>query len=511
MPTTPQPSDGASMPEASIARALEEGLNPQRKLIAELMHSQALARGDFAPAIRQVTETAARLLRCERVSVWRRCGTSGIDARIECVDLFERGPARHSQGSVIHEKYAPRYFAAIAEERTLTAHDARIDPRTSEFTTAYLEPLGITAMLDAPVFVRGELVAIVCHEHVGEPRRWQFWEELVAGTSSDFVALLLEAEGWHAAERALREERDALERKVAERTAALRASEESLRTLLAVTPVALVVARIADHSVLFANPRAFALFDFPSDTPMGLNATQLWVDDAEHRHFVASASSGRVDGMEVRLRTRSGHTFWARLSAQPMQYGGEETLLATIDDITAQKQAEARLRELATRDVLTGIHNRRSLIELGQSELDRARRYSRPFAAAMIDIDHFKRVNDERGHAAGDEVLRAVVNSTSDALRGSDLFGRWGGEEFVVLLPETDLGAAHRVLERVRAAVAATPFAVGDGPPVSVSISIGVAEWTGIEALETLVQRADQALYTAKHQGRNRVELAPPA
>ena len=106
---------------------------------------------------------------------------------------------------------------------------------------------------------------------------------------------------------------------------------------------------------------------------------------------------------------------------------------------------------------------------------------------------------------------RRRCTRTGDALRGSDLLGRWGGEEFVVLLPETDLGAAQRVLERVRAAVAAVPITSSGGPAVPVTISIGVAEWTGIEALESLVERADQACYAAKHGGRDRVELAAPA
>jgi diguanylate cyclase (GGDEF)-like protein/PAS domain S-box-containing protein len=499
---------GSQTGELAIARIVEESLNPQRKLIAELMHSDALTSGDIGRALRQVTEVASRALRVDRASVWRICG-DGQRRRIECTDLYEAETRNHSSGTVIEEERAPRYFQALAAERTIAAHDAREDPRTSEFYESYLHPFGITAMLDSPVFVRGKMVAVVCHEHVGGSRRWHFWEELIAGTCSDFVALVLEAEGWMEAERALRSERDALEQKVAERTAALRQSEEGLRALLDVTPIALVLTS-QDHRVIFANPRAFALFEVPADAPLGFDAREYWVNQAERERILSEAAKGPIDGIETELRTKSGRRFWGRLSAQRLHWAGEPALLSCVDDITPQKRAEAQLRDLATRDVLTGIHNRRSLIEIGIQELDRARRYGRPLTAAMIDVDHFKRVNDAHGHAIGDEVLRSIVRATTDLLRGSDAMGRWGGEEFVVILPETDLRAAQRVLERIRSTIAQRPREAGD-LKLHVTISIGIAEWTGIESLPALVERADRACYAAKHAGRDRVELALPA
>jgi diguanylate cyclase (GGDEF)-like protein len=506
----PQPSKGEPSRDdwTTVARGVEEALHPQRKLLAELMHSCALADGDIARALQQVTEAAAAALRVPRASVWRLCGDDA-GQRIECVDLFESLSGRHTAGLTIAEATAPRYFRALAGERAIAAHDAATDPRTSEFADSYLRPLGITAMLDAPVFVRGKMVAVVCHEHVGGPRHWQFWEELIAGTCADFVALVLESQGWATAERALRAERDALERKVAERTAELAASEQALRTLIDVSPVALVLSRQRDHTIVFANARAFALFEVAPGTPLALDAGQFWPQPEDRQRFLAAVAAGRVDGFEVELRTQTGRLFWARLSADRLSWQGEAAVLASVDDITLHKRAETQLRELAARDVLTGVHNRRSLTDAGLHELDRARRYDRPLTVAMIDVDHFKQVNDAHGHAVGDEVLRAVVRGTQALLRGSDLLGRWGGEEFVVVLPETALGAAQLVLDRVRAALETTPTLVGD-LRVSVTVSIGIAEWTGIESLQSLVERADQACYAAKRAGRNRVELALP-
>ena len=506
-------SEGSDDGVDRAARAAEQTLKPTRKLLAELMQSEALAAGDFERAIQQVTETASTALRVERASVWKLAGTPGVDARIECVDQFLRGTGQHTQGAIIEERLAPTYFAALATERSMVAHDATSDPRTREFTDGYLRTHRITAMVDTPVFVRGKMVALVCLEHTESFRRWQFWEEFIAGTCADFVALVLEAQGWAAAERALREERDALERKVTERTAELRASEEGLRALLEVTPVALVATALDDNRVLFSNPRARTLFEASGDTLSGVDAAPMFTDPEERERFVAAALGAGLHGTEVQLRTFGGRRFWGRVSTHRVTYQGREALLSSIDDITPLKQVEAGLREMATRDALTGAHNRRSLIDFGINEMERTRRYQRAFCAAMIDVDHFKRVNDTHGHAVGDEVLRSLVRTTSDLLRGSDLLGRWGGEEFVVLLPETDLGAANLVLGRVREKIAATPIIANTDPPtppIHVTISIGIAEWTGIEALEHLVERADQACYVAKREGRDRVVLAHP-
>ena len=145
------------------------------------------------------------------------------------MDLFERSQPRHSAGGVIRATDAPRYFEALQQERAITKHDACTDPRTSEFRSGYLEPNRITSMLDAPVFVRGRMVGVVCHEHTGPARRWEFAEELLAGTFADFVALVMETADWQRADEALRVERDALETKVLERTAELTASKSRLR------------------------------------------------------------------------------------------------------------------------------------------------------------------------------------------------------------------------------------------------------------------------------------------
>jgi diguanylate cyclase (GGDEF)-like protein/PAS domain S-box-containing protein len=477
----------------------------RRIALADLMHAQALGQEDMRGAINQITETAAQVMQVERASVWRLVDDG---AAIECIDLYERTPARHSAGVRIAAVDVPRYFAALQRERAIRADDAPTDERTNEFTAGYLTPLGITAMLDAPIFVRGAMVGVVCHEHVETPRRWTFSEELLAGTFADFVALVLETQAWHRAEEALRIERDALESKVEERTRDLQSSEANQRSLLELSPVSMVLTRTSDHKVVFANRRAAEMFEVSVEQSIGQSALDFWVDPTDRDKFLAVLyRDGRVDDLEARLKARSGRQFWARVSAQRLRFGGEDTLLGAMVDITEQRMAQERLRDLATHDALTGTYNRRHLEEILRKELGRALRYGRPLAIAMLDADHFKLVNDNHGHPTGDAVLREIAERFRRTLRANDVLGRYGGEEFTVVFPETQLGEATVVAERLREAIAELPIIVG-GRAIEMTVSIGVAAMADVPDLQALVGRADEALYAAKRDGRNLVRTA---
>lgn len=162
-------------------------------------------------------------------------------------------------------------------------------------------------------------------------------------------------------------------------------------------------------------------------------------------------------------------------------------------------------RRLANNDGLTGLPNRRRASERLEVEVSRSRRYKNPMAVALCDVDHFKQVNDRFGHNMGDEVLVQVARALHASLRQVDLVGRWGGEEFLVILPETELTGARIVGERLRKAVEALP-AFADGPE-KITCSVGMAVFDGDTSTAAFVDRADQALYRAKRAGRNRCEL----
>lgn len=173
--------------------------------------------------------------------------------------------------------------------------------------------------------------------------------------------------------------------------------------------------------------------------------------------------------------------------------------------IVRQRELEQELRDFAYTDELTKVNNRRRFLELAQVELKRARRFGHPLSIGMIDLDELKQINDEWGHAAGDEVIAGVAQIAVNAVRDVDIFGRYGGDEFVVLLVETNLQGAMTAADRVRTRVAAHEFAVDDHT-LTTSVSIGLAALGVGESLGDVLERADKALYFAKVNGRNRTE-----
>ena len=169
-------------------------------------------------------------------------------------------------------------------------------------------------------------------------------------------------------------------------------------------------------------------------------------------------------------------------------------------------QANARLKELAERDELTGVSNRRCWINEGRLAFEHSLESGHPLSVLILDLDHFKLVNDNWGHLAGDEVLRTFCQRLQDLLRSTDQVGRWGGEEFAVLLPDTDLEQASFVAEKLRGGIAATRFKLTNGVVLDITASIGVTcRLERDRFIDDLFMRADAALYEGKRGGRNRV------
>lgn len=198
---------------------------------------------------------------------------------------------------------------------------------------------------------------------------------------------------------------------------------------------------------------------------------------------------------------------------EPEFTNNDLTLLEAMANQAAMAIENARLFEeverLAVTDELTGLNNRRGFFDLGRREMERAQRTHRPVTALMLDLDSFKRINDTFGHAVGDEVLRHLGDRCRRAVRDIDLVGRYGGEEFCVLLPETDLKTALEVAERIRSSIADQPFDTAAGPlAIRISIGLALASEDGGETVETLLDRADTAMYYVKQEGGNAVKSA---
>ena len=299
--------------------------------------------------------------------------------------------------------------------------------------------------------------------------------------------------------------------------------ESNLRLTLALDAAGIAIHEWdVQSNRLIWDDRLYEFWGLPPGTPISeaLFIQGIHPDDRERVQNdvprLMEPSSDRTRSIQYRVvGIETGIERWLELHGQ-MHFNVDEQamrFLGTAMDISQRKQMEEALRQseqryqqLAYQDGLTGLTNRRRLFELGEIELERARRYSRALSAIMLDADHFKRVNDSYGHAVGDLVLRELAQCCLSSLRDADLVGRYGGEEFVILLPETLLPDACLFAERLRHTVAAQSITIAGQSSLSITISIGVAVLDeDMPNLEKLIEAADQALYQAKQHGRNRV------
>ena len=237
-------------------------------------------------------------------------------------------------------------------------------------------------------------------------------------------------------------------------------------------------------------------------------------DEAVQGRALQQVDLARRDGWHIDegwRRRKDGSRYWCQslVSAVEEKTGEITGFSVVLRDVTERKSTGDEIRRLLITDQLTGVSNRARFYELAEAEYARWKRFRQPLSALMIDIDHFKRINDTYGHAAGDEVLKQVAVSLQTGLRSIDVIGRLGGEEFAILLPSIDLEGAEMVAERLRRTIAGLS-PISDGTAIPVTISVGVAQISGgAREFDGLLKAADAALYGAKQGGRNKVVVQP--
>jgi diguanylate cyclase (GGDEF)-like protein/PAS domain S-box-containing protein len=283
----------------------------------------------------------------------------------------------------------------------------------------------------------------------------------------------------------------------------------------------LLVASLTDYAVIVLdpdgivrswNPGAERIKGWTADEIVGRSFETFYTPESlavghPDRELERARAMGRYDEEGWRVRA-DGTRFWAHFVITAL-FDPDGHLVGfgkVTSDLTDRKHAEeqlantlALLRDTALSDALTGLANRRAWDDGLLREVARARRAGTTLCVAAVDVDHFKTMNDEQGHGAGDRFLRRAAAAWRTALRASDLLARTGGEEFAVALPDCDLEAAMRVGDRFR-----------ELTPAGLTCSVGVAQWDGEESRDALLQRADRALYAAKHAGRDRTLAAGP-
>lgn len=293
-----------------------------------------------------------------------------------------------------------------------------------------------------------------------------------------------------------------------QREQTLLSAEQHLRSVLEILPYPIYITRIADGQLLFVNRKTCLLFQQSAGQLLKSFSGTFFVnpnDREELRQLLDTIPD--IRDVEVMMKTAQGREFMAEIAAIKMDYAGQSAVLVALNDISARKEMEAELFRQASTDALTSLANRRHFMNLAEQEVRRAHRFGRPLTIMMLDLDHFKKINDTYGHGIGDSVLRETSRRAGESLRQSDVMGRLGGEEFAVLLPETDMRAARDVAERLRQHLAEQPI-MADHTGISCTVSIGLAALAKDDSsIDHVLERADHALYRAKKQGRNRVEI----
>ena len=265
-------------------------------------------------------------------------------------------------------------------------------------------------------------------------------------------------------------------------------------------------------TVVIFNKAAEKLTGYTMDEVIGkLHITQVYHPEKLARlikkliYSPEHGGEGKLEGFEVDVTTKDGRTVPIRLSATLIHKDGQEIgSVGFFHDLTLKNEMEARLLELSIRDGLTGLFNHRHFHSTLSKELERAERYNRPLSLIVLDLDNFKQCNDQFGHIEGDTILQLVGKTAQKILRATDAAFRYGGDEFVIILPETSLSSASTVAEKFREEFkSACPYRISSEKAggLEVTLSLGVAQVGQGEETESLMKRADLAMYEAKRSG----------
>ena len=416
--------------------------------------------------------------------------------------------------------------------RFLTEHTADIIwTMDMEFRTTYMSPsvervLGFTA----EEWMRLRFDEIATPESVS--REYAELQRQLAleasGTADPNRTLTLEIEMYHKngstvwmelAMRAIRDDAGKLvgmvgvSRDITERRktiSALRESEERFRSLFEQSMDAIYVAA-PDGRILEANQAWMDLFGYTREDLTTLKAVDVYAEPGVRDDSLKRIAEEGYVKDAIRLKKKDGSVFDCERSVVALrdQSGALIAYQGVQRDVTEQRRARAELEHLARFDALTGILNRRLILEKVDEWIVHVRRYKGHLSVVMLDIDHFKLVNDRYGHQVGDRVLADTAHLLQRSLRQTDFAGRYGGEEFLLVLPQTDAAGAAVIAERARVILQGTAMHDAGGSTFGITASFGVAEWSAGNDVDALVGRADAAMYRAKAAGRNRVEVAP--
>lgn len=396
-------------------------------------------------------------------------------------------------------KFVPQGYLNLARHKgqTITLKDAQHEHHiVDDVYITHVQPRSLCCL---PLVNTEPSISVMVLEHRETPnlfssRRLEVLELFAAQYAISFENIRLYEQ--------LQQQNDQLEHTVAQRTQELERKSHYLLAILDALPMPYALTTLSGECIS-SNALLNERLEVPPDQLAGQSMVQFYDSPEDRQRFLAQLEQhGSVSNFECRLRTQQQQRFWALVSATYVDLQDERVIFSTISDFSEYKALEKQLYQEANTDALTGILNRRAWLALAAKQ-----QTAHPFRIScilMIDLDHFKALNDNYGHAAGDEVLRQFTTSIQRELREDDLFGRMGGEEFAIVFGGLDLDRAYSAAERLRTMIAGLSVMI-DAEELRFTFSAGLCRLRPSEPVTSALKRADKGLYQAKASGRNQV------
>ena len=451
----------------------------QQQLIVRLARQRYTSSDPQQEAAELITQAACEVYGVARAGIWK-LGSHHLDS----VSLYRRDLDRHEQLPSINARNFPQYLQALHSGRAIDAHDAQHDPRTCELAASYLQPLDICSMLDASIRIEGEVVGVLCLEHIGGLRTWQADEIAFAGELADQFAQALINQQKRSATSALH--------------LFQRAVEQSASAFLLVD---------RDGRVEYVNPSFTAITLYSSDEVCGHRLSELpAMANLSDLLFDAQSSLAEHSSWqgEFRSRRKNQEPYWGHLSISKV-YGDDGELthyIGIYEDITEAKLAQQRIERLAYTDNLTNLGNRPSFI---RSLEERFARNVQSLGLLLVDIDNFKRINDSLGHQTGDKLLVSLARRLRNTLPAKSVLARFASNEFAVLL-DTNQADSQGMAQKLLSTLDKPLFV--DNQLINVTGSIGLACAPGHgNDPQTLMKHTGLALHKAKANGKNQLQV----
>ncbi len=453
----------------------------QQSLIVRLARHRYGTLAPLREAAELITQAACDAYDVARASIWLV-----NEQHLEPVALYRRDIDRHELPEKIDASRYPIYLDALHSGRAIDAHDAQHDPRMLELLDNYLKPLGIVAAIDASIRLGGEMVGVLCLEHVGAPRVWQADEIAFAGELSDQFAQVMSNQ----------QRRDA--------TSALhlfqRAVEQSASAFLLID---------RDGLVEYVNPSFTSITQYSVEEVHGRRISELpALENLGDLLFDTQSSMADRNSWqgEFRSRRKNFEPYWGQLSISKVYNNdGELThYIGIYEDITQAKLAQQRIERLAYNDNLTGLGNRPYFIRNLEERF--THHQGRPFSLLLVDIDNFKRINDSLGHQTGDKLLMSLARRLRNSLNKSTSLARFASNEFAVLLDGADEDQGLQLAGELLRTLNKPLFVDNQLINVTGSVGLACAPRHGDDP-HKLMKHAGLALHKAKANGKHQVQV----